>query len=433
MHFRIDTNTLVKALKLVEPGLTSQYSSTNPYVVISAQPGKIQLATWTGQEHFVASVVSEVEEDGVGVQAVHYQQLLHTVKPLHSMVTVKSEENTLVITSETAYRQQVTVQGCGSEELPDAPRAVLIPGRTFQRKEYVHRICEACQRPHSEEQQQTYRILEYQTQQVTLSKKRLVAMFDQVAWLASDWSYNHQWQTGICVELIDDTFALIGMSRYGGARASDPSNGTWKRRILVDASVFYRVMKAIRSLSKDAQVVLEGVFTQYQLISVNDEAVTDAPVKEWATSLHISTESFAVTIPLMQEEVPDVRGDFNREISTRVVCETANLLMTIDAIATAAREHADLINIHIQGTKLMVEVPDESVPAIGEVPLVTADGPDISVGIDASRLLAMLKKLRASQVALEFNEQPKQPVVLRSCGTEGYVLFLETLEPTQQN
>lgn len=74
MQFRVDTKALVQALKLVQPGLiSSSHLSTYPNVVVNAQLGKIELSTWTGQEHFVASVASEVEEEGI--LAVDYRQL----------------------------------------------------------------------------------------------------------------------------------------------------------------------------------------------------------------------------------------------------------------------------------------------------------------------------------------------------------------------
>jgi hypothetical protein len=219
----------------------------------------------------------------------------------------------------------------------------------------------------------------------------------------------------------------------GGALASEPVNGTWKRRVLVDAEAFRQAMRAIRSLSKDAQLTLEAVFSQYRQVLINDESVADAPVKERTMFLRLSTEAFEVALPLMSEEIPpDYQKDFNRQCSTRAICETANLLGAIEAISSVAKAHADIINLHIQDAKISVEVPDKQMSAISEIPLVTVEGSNVSVAVNASYLLSMLKKLHVSQVALEFGEQPEaQPALLRSCGVDVCVFRLETHESTQ--
>lgn len=255
-------------------------------------------------------------------------------------------------------------------------------------------------------------------------------MFDQVEWFCAEWDYEQGWLTGVCIELSDDKFSLVGARRPGRVLAAEPVTGTWKcPRVLVEALVFRRVMKAIRRLPKDAQIMLEVVCTQFQLVSVNDEPVTDAPVKTRAVLLRLCTDGFEATLSVIQEKSPQYRKQFHREYATRVVCETAHLLNAVEMTYPAAQTYANAVKITVEDAKLAIQVPDVSPVIVGEVPLTTASGPGISVRVNASYLLSALKKLPASQLSLEFGEQMQQPIVLRSCGTEEYILLLQTMQP----
>lgn len=414
MRFRINSDTLGQALKLVKPGLISTAGADRPCVRVLAQSDRITLSTGSRQGHFQVFMTGKVEEEGDLI--VPYQQLLETVKPLHAMLLLKSQENSLLITSEGMPRHQAFIEEGKTMEQFDI--SVAVPGSTFQRKDHSIFTCQACKQSSVQKELQTYKILENPSQHAQVSKKRLVQMFDQVAWMIREWpSCEQPWQRGMGIELAHDVLSLVGMYYRNSARASEPVTGTWKGPLLVDAVMLRQAIKAIRLL-QETQVTLEAVFTRFQQTMTNDEPMVDAPVQEQAMLLHLRTANFVVTLPLMHEELP--KDDSNHQCTTRVICEKTNLLCAIEAIAA----HNTPINLHIQDAKIIIE----ELPTIGEIPLALMDGPEMHIKIYASYLLSMLKKLHGSQVILEVNE--RRDLVLRSHGTEMCVFRLHAMAIT---
>lgn len=423
MHIRIDASALREALTRVKAGLSSSdFYSTQPYVVFHAQGEQLVLSTWKKSLHIDASVLCEVEQEGSF--AVSYQQLVQATGSLHGALSLRQENLEILISSATAAQGfMLPVSGEEVGRVKPCPIvSEVTEGATYTRQENQGVTCEACKVTHTERLELTYQIERVIRQQVRLPKARLLQLLRKVNWLP-EYHYRRPELEGICLEVASGQMALIGADVYSLAVASaallEEGVCDWERRVLVESSLF---TKALRPLPQ-AEVRLEAVLTQRRLVQCNGAPVADAEPFERAEFLRLTAGQVTVTIPLMDLPIPDYRPLIPASWATRIICATAALRSALHALGAVD----NTVELHLSSAKLTLEVEHRPQPAHYEVPVIKQEGPDADSICNASHLLCALDQITAPQITLDLYGA-EQLIVPRPVDNGDYVLALRCMK-----
>jgi len=425
MHIRIDASALREALKRVKASLaSSDYYSTHPYVVLNARGCQLVVSTWKKSIRIDVLVPCEVEREGSF--AVSYQQLVQAVSPLDGALSLRRDGLEIIVSSALPDQCFVLpVRGKEADEVASCTFASeVIAGATYLRQENRGVTCEACKVSHTEKVEQTYEVMRVLTQRVRLPKAHLLHLLRQVNWLP-EYHYRMPCLEGICLEAASGKMSLTGSDGHSLAVAQEaiPEEGVcdWEHRVLVESSLF---TKALQPLPR-AEVCMEAVLTRHRLVQQNGEPVAEAEPFERAAFLRLTAQHVMVTIPLMNQSIPDYRTLIPTTWVTRITIPTAALRRALQSLASVG----NTVACHLASAKLTLEVEHKPQPARHEVPVIGQAGPDVDAVCDASSLLCALDQIATPQVTLEMNGA-ERPLVLRpgDNGNGNYVFALQCMQ-----
>jgi len=99
--------------------------------------------------------------------------------------------------------------------------------------------------------------------------------------------------------------------------------------------------------------------------------------------------------------------------TTRVVCDTADLLCGYQTLWPTARDASNITTLRVVGNMAYIEAKGEEQPepTVHEMPVVTT-GPDISLFLNCRYMLDFLKATKAKVITIELSK-PECSVLLR--------------------
>ncbi len=275
MQFTIDALAFYQALSRVKIRC-QRY----PYLLLRAREGQLTLLTVSTAAAAAAAATPRMQasfslapsallEEGDCV--VHYRQLKHSAKSLPGTLTIVQQEHAVVVTSEGPLTRQIPVAMQAMELFPQKLFEIPEEHACLTTKRTVRRQCEACQRWHNVEVEDTYQVMQVLRQQVSINRDLLASMCQQVRWVAKpEPEREHPELTGILVTLKNDVFSLIAADGHCLVIRTETlvGAGSWSQEAASDATSLQR---ALRLLPEGAELFLESVSTQQQLLQKDHE------------------------------------------------------------------------------------------------------------------------------------------------------------------
>ncbi|GHP00633.1 hypothetical protein KSF_106800 [Reticulibacter mediterranei] len=420
MQFTVDASALLEALKRV-----SLRSRMHSFVQLQVQDGKLTLCTcteppslWSTRETSSVRVRLEFTEALViaeeGHYAVQYQALVKLLKNTDGLVTLRQEEQILIVEHLGDLKRQTPI--AGTSDFPGEV-AGLEEGATYTKKEIHWGNCPTCGSRERQEHLDLYRIVARTTQQARLERECFVSMFNRVKWaVGSRDEQRGQALTGVHLSIKGGEILLQACNRTCIAQCREPLPDTrdWEHGVLIPAKQLKHVLKLFPP--QEGELSLEAVFEQYQRIKRDEEEVSDAPLLR-AKAIRFLAGAMQITISLLNEEgfPKGLERFFSRTDETRVVCATAHLLTACETVARVAQVYRHAFWLRVNEAGMSIETKHELTPklALHQVSVLSRTGQAVSVAASPWQLPRMLRGIDAPLVEIAFGG-PEDPIVLTS-------------------
>ena len=429
MYCTVDAHALLQVLK----SINIRYNM-HEFVQLQVQDGKLTLRTcteplsawslretpWMTASASLTESLTIVED---GRHSAQYQELVNAVRMFDGSVTLRREEQAVIVERPGELKQQTPVEG--TSDFPEAPvvtrlfpeAAVAVEvGATYTRKETQWGNCPTCNSRERKDYVDLYQIIAVTSQRACIERERLFSMFKQIEWaVASENDYDYQGRncTGVYIGLNDEMLLLQARDRHSIAQCREPLPHVenWEHGVLIPAK---QLKRALQLLPKKAEVHLEAILLQHQHIKRDEENVPDTAPFIRAREIHLTSGDVRITLSLMNDGFPDYQPFFSRTRETQVVCATSDLLNACEAVANVAQERRNGLWLHVNEAGISIEAKHElsPKPALHQVPAMTRTGEDISIATGPWYLPQVLKAINSPQVTIEIST-PEDPIVLR--------------------
>ncbi|GCE31974.1 DNA polymerase III subunit beta [Dictyobacter alpinus] len=411
MQFTINQAELMSALGAVKAPCKGRFAlEVLNNVLIEARDGVVSFTTTdlTMRVTFTAAHTVKVAEEGA--YTVNYKQLFDTIKvlPKRADIAVRRLEGTVEITCSG----RKFVRGIEAEEYPDWKPA-HVPGETYTetREEYE---------PDSSGNGSTrvtntykYEVLKTQIQQLCLPRNLLVGMLSQVAYVAADDDSRPVYRA-IFTDLRDDRLTMVAADAFRLVKhvVDVPCAGSWEHAVLIDAKYFAQIGKL---LPKDCGVDIEVLSTLEKVLEKNGKEEANTLPYLTISQVRFATDTTVVLLRPTEGTYPNYEGALPKSYSTRVVCDTAELLSGYQTIWPVAKDSSNIAKLRITGDTAFIEASAEEQPepTVHEIPAIVS-GPDTHALLNCQYMLDFLKATKASEVVIEMTT-PARPVVARPC------------------
>jgi DNA polymerase-3 subunit beta len=325
--------------------------------------------------------------------------------PKGADVAFRQKENIL----ELACSGRKFIRGLDAEEYP-VWNPVHAPGETYTKT--VHEY-----EPNSSggstlvTNTYAYEVQSLHTQQVRVPCKSLADMLGQTTYATTDDDSRPVFQA-IFTHLLDDslTMAASDSFRFVEHKVVLPGAGSWEHPVLINAKSFVQIAKLF---PKNTGIEMIATSTTERLINKNGETVFEAVPYRNNIEVRFLSETAVALLRPMEGTYPKYQNSIPETWTTRVVCDTSELLSAYQTVWPVARDVSNISRLHIRGDRASVEAQAEEQPepTIHEIPVVIT-GPDTTVLLNCHYMLDFLSKTSAGEVTIELTK-PECPVLLQ--------------------
>ena len=262
-----------------------------------------------------------------------------------------------------------------------------------------------------------YEVLETHMQQVCVSHESLVDMLEKTTYAAED-DGSQSVLRAIFTNLLNDQLTVVAADhfRFVEHKTLIPGAGSWDHPVLIDAKYFVQIAKLFR---KNTVVSIIVTSTTERLINKNGETVFDAVPHLNIVEVRFASENTVVHLRPKEGTYPNYRDDMPKTWTTRMVCDTAELLSAYQTVWPVARDASNISRLHISRDRASIEASTEEQqePTVHEIPAVTT-GPDTTVLLNCKYMLDFLLKEKDTKAIVMEVTKPVWPVLLRVDGEE---------------
>ena len=417
MQLTVNAQALLRSLQPVKAGMLGSFPSSFPYVHVQARQGTLTCTAFHARLHVAASLVHDLTIGEEGECMVTYHDLVHALRSTSGTITLHAAALSLLVSQEGEHPRQFRLARKTPERLPAfSPLAEATPGATWTRKGTVQEKCAACQHTASREVTQIYRVTEIETQQMRLTKGRLLSLLEQVQWAANP--AEQVKYTGVSLQIADQRLSLVATDGCCLAMSAGeaPGDGDWPRGVLVPARPF---IQGARLLPAGEAVLMEAVFIHHALSQEGgqQEASDDVSVARPAL-FRLTAGGCVVTIPLLREDPPPYSSAIAHDCITRVVCDTNALRQALKAVVPMAESDLLSVRLFLAEKHIRVEAAGRSrssMLAFCDCPTAGKTGPTVEVKLDCDFLSGVLRRIDTPSLSFDYCG-PWKPVVIRPLG-----------------
>lgn len=427
LHCTVDAPVLLQALKKIN----IRYHMY-PFVQLQVQDGRLMLRTctqpislWSSVQERPSAAAKISISDSLatlqeGQHCAHYQALIRALTMFEGQVTVRQEEQAIMIEQLKGEIQlQTPVEGTsdfpgGRTRASHFPEETVAPevGATYTTNETTHEECPACGTRKRKEWKDSYQISAVTTQHACVSQELLRSMVKQVAWAVAD-EETGRGSRGIYLSIEDGTLLLQARDGKSLAQRWEPLPGAerWEHEVILPAK---QVQHLLRLFPKEADIHLEAVFLHHQHILRDEEPVTDAAPCVRARELRFASDGLEISLRLLSGAFPNAQSFFAQAREIQVTCATADLLRACEAVASIARNYSTPLWLHVSEAGITIEAGHEQFPQPARHPVaaLAKTGGAISVATGSWYLPQMLKASCSPHITIELS-RPSDPLVLR--------------------
>ena len=417
MQFTINQAELMSALTALRAACKGR--CTLPIlnnVLIEAGEGTVRFTTTDLTMRIIYTAANTVKVTEDGSYTVDFKHLLDTVRvlPKRADIAIRKLEGTIELTCSG----RKFVRGMDAEVYP-IWQHMRSPGETYTETKEEYEPDVSGKGSTRKSNTYHYEVLKTQTQQVSLPRDLLVGMLSQVSYVAADDDSRPVLQA-ICTELKDDRLIMAAADAFRLVKhvVDVPCAGSWEHPVLIDAKYFVQVAKL---LPKDSGMEIAALSTIERQLEKNGKEVVDAVPFLNMAQVRFATESTVVYLRPIAGTYPNYSNALPASYTSRVVCDTADLLSGYQTIWPVAKDSSNISKLRIEGGMAFVEASAEGQPepTVHEVPALVS-GPDTQSILNCQYMLDFLKVTRTPEVAIELTK-PERPVVLhpRNDGSGG--------------
>lgn len=409
MQFTINQAELMSALNAAKASCKGRFTlEILNNVLIEAREGAVSFTTTdlTMRVTFTAANTVKVTEEGT--YTVNHKQLLDTVKvlPKRADIAIRKLEANIEITCSG----RKFVRGMDAEEYP-IWQQMRAPGETYTETKEEYEPDASGKGSTRTTNTYVYEVLKTQTQQVSLPRDLLVGMLSQVSYVAADDDSRPVFQA-IFTDLKDDRLIMAASDAFRLVKhvADVPCAGSWEHAVLIDAKYFVQIAKLF---PKDSGVEIAVLSTLERQLEKNGKEVAGAIPFLKTTQVRFATDTTVVYLRPTDGTYPNYTSALPTSHSTRVVCDTAELLSGYQTVWPVAKDSSNISKLRIEGGMAFIEASTEGQPepTVHEVPTLVS-GPDTHSILNCQYMLDFLKVTKTPEVAIELT-RPERPVVLR--------------------
>jgi DNA polymerase-3 subunit beta len=370
-------------------------------VLIQAGSGEVCFTTTDLTMRITYRATDTVQITEEGEYTVNYNQLVDTVKvlPKQADITFRRTENAIEI--DCSGRK--FVKGMEAEEYPIW--TTRTPGETYRKtvSEYEPDSRDPSGRGKTlVDNVYEYEVLETQTQRLSIPCELLMSILKKISHVAADDDSRPVLQA-IFINLLDDRLTMVAADafRFIVHEADVPFSGSWRHPVLIHAKYFVQIANVF---PKNAGVEISTTFTTEKLLNKNREPIADAPPYSSMLEVCFSDSHVTVVYRPMEGTYYNYQKALNTIGTTRVVCDTADLLCAYQTVWPIARDASNITTLRIAGNMAYIEAKttEQPEPTVHEMPVVTT-GPDITLFLNCRYMLDFLKSTKAKGITIELS------------------------------